>query len=641
MIIVLKLSKVCYEMKFINSIKRFLIRQLVSIRSQLILCFLILIILPTSLISYIGYNKSTASLTKKTEEVLEANFKLLNHYIMKEIYMINDTTEQIYLEDTMLDLLSYTPNSTYMYYYNKYTILPYTNTLTRSNQFDNILRSHNFSTNYKYEPKIKLYTYNRNDISGLYKFSSSVFNLDIVQPYEWYLNLSPSSQPSIIYIENVNNSNDLPSGVNYVRKLFGLKNYNLSLSSLITIELPMESINEFLMNIKPTSSSHLYILDNSGRIIASTDKTAVEKMSNETLSSYFSMSKNNYDNHFSTKYLENDNDSPILLSTLSMQEVDWTIIATTPVDEINSDIYKVQNIIKISMIIVIIISLFIALLLARKITEPIKKLVYSMSKLDANNLYVEIEGYNGRDEFSYLIQQYNQTNKKIRRLIRLLSETEKEKKQAELEALQAQINPHFLYNTLDAINWMSMKYNASDISLVVTSLSDFFRFSLSKGKTIIPLYNEIKQTEAYLAIQKIRFPDMIDYEISWDEKIHDALIVKLTIQPIVENAIIHGIEPTGEPGLISISCIQKGNYLIIKISDNGLGTDIEVLNETLKLQKDSKSYGLRNVHERIKNYFGEEYGLKFEDNIPKGVTVSICLPIIKKERIDHVENGDS
>lgn len=611
-----------------------------SIRNQLIISFVFLIMLPTSIISYVSYTKSTDSLTQKTKDVLEANFNLLEHSILKEVNMIDKVVKQIYLDDKMLELLSYSPNSKYVYLYTKYTAIPYASTLTRSNSFDNILRAHTSALNYANLSNSKLYVYN-NGI-GLYKFSSNVFDLEVVQSTDWYQNLSTTSVAQIMYINNATNQNSQPQGVNYIRRLFGLKNYKLNFSSLITIQLPMKEINLLLNNIKPTASSKLFIVDEQGRIISSTDQSLISDfLSETTLFDQFNFEKEFPDGFYNKNII--DNKDKLLLSTKKINELNWTIISTTPLDEINSELYKMQNLIEISIFIALIIGLFIALLLADKITSPIKKLVHSMSKLDVDNLYVEIEGYTGKDELSYLIQNYNKNNKRIRSLIRDLSRVEKEKKHAELEALQAQINPHFLYNTLDAINWMSMKHNAPDISIMVTSLSDFFRYSLSKGKAIIPLDNELRQTESYLTIQKIRFPDLIDYSIFCDVEIKDCPVVKLTLQPLVENAIIHGIEPEGESGFIQITCMKKENLIYIEVSDNGIGADVDVLNDALKNNFNSTtSYGIKNVHQRIKNYFGESYGLSFKRNEANGITVTISLPaIFDKEMLANVEDDYS
>ncbi|WP_304943659.1 sensor histidine kinase [Vallitalea guaymasensis] len=616
--------------KKLLSFKKFLSKRISTIKNQLIITFLLIIIIPTAIISSIIYTKSTESLTSKTENILEMNFNLLENNIQKEINLIDKVVTQIYLDDKMLDLLSYSPSKHYYYLYSRYKVIK--DPITQSSAFENVLNTYTSTLNYFNKSKTKLYVYQFGD----YKFHTNIFNLEEVQITSWYPSISPDSSPRIMYFPRSKNKN-LPQGVNYVRKLFGLKNYDLSFSSLITIQLPMNEISRMLINLKPTNGSTIFVLNENNRIIASTENKFINANFKSFFSSYMPI---NDSNTFNTEIIDY-NDTKTLLSTKTINDINWKIVGITPLNELNKDLYKTQKFIKLVILIILIISLSFALLLANRISNPIKKLVESMGTLDTDNLYVKIDDYHFNDEFSYLIDHYNAANKKIRNSIVKIKEIENEKKEAEFKALQAQINPHFLYNTLDAVNWLSLKYDAEDISIMVTSLSDFFRYSLSKGKTIIPLKNELIQTESYLTIQKIRFPDMIDYSIYCDEEIQECSIVKLTLQPLVENSIIHGIEPTDEPGFIEIVCLKEKNNIIITVSDNGIGADIDILNNIINDSSSScSSYGLRNVNQRIKSYFGDTYGIIFSENETTGITATITLPFMIYEEDNNVKDDN-
>ncbi|WP_339362051.1 sensor histidine kinase [Vallitalea maricola] len=565
------------------------------------------------------------------------NFHLLENNILKEINLIDKVVNQIYLDDKMIDLLSYSPSTRrYFYLFLKYKFVNDITGITQSSEFENILNTYTSTLDYSNQSQAKLYVYNNG--FGTYKFPSNVFDLSIVQSTPWYVDVPADSSPHIMYFPKSQNRN-LPQGVNYVRRLYGLKNYNLTFSTLVTIELPMDEITNMLTSLKPTKGSQLFLINEDNIIISSTQKDLIFTSCKD---SYLSSLPDIYsENSFTTNIVDNMS-TKTLLSTTSIPNFNWKIVSLTPLNEINQDIYQIQQLIKLVVIIILLFSFIIALFLANRISNPIKKLISSMSSLDADNLYVEIKDYHFNDEFSYLINHYNATNKKIRDLIKMLTETEKLKKEAEFKALQAQINPHFLYNTLDAVNWLSLKYDAEDISTMVTSLSDFFRYSLSKGKTIIPLKNELIQTESYLTIQKIRFPNIIDYSIYCDDAIKECSIVKLTLQPLVENAIIHGIEPTDEPGFIGINCIKKEDTIIIEVQDNGIGADVDTLNYLLNNESiHNRSYGLKNVNQRIKNYYGESYGILFTENNPKGLTATITLPCITYEEMDKNVNNDN
>jgi two-component system sensor histidine kinase YesM len=273
------------------------------------------------------------------------------------------------------------------------------------------------------------------------------------------------------------------------------------------------------------------------------------------------------------------------------------------------------------------LSFFIALLLATDIVKPIRKLVTSMSGVKDGNFETNLS-YKRNDEFAFLIKRYTTMMQEIKELIEKLyiSELTKQKaevkaREYEIKALQAQINPHFLYNTLDSINWLAIKYRAEDISIMVKSLSNFFRYSLNKGRNEIALEDEKKQIESYLMIQKIRFKEKLDFEVAFSPEILKCKTIKLILQPIVENAILHGIEKRKGKGFIGIIGSKVNDHIEIKISDNGVGANIEELNELLSGESDSEtSFGIKNVNERIKQYFGERYGMTYYENQTGGVT---------------------
>jgi two-component system sensor histidine kinase YesM len=215
-------------------------------------------------------------------------------------------------------------------------------------------------------------------------------------------------------------------------------------------------------------------------------------------------------------------------------------------------------------------------------------------------------------------------------------------KESELKSLQAQINPHFLYNTLDSINWLAVEHNASDISTMVTSLSDFFRYSLSKGNTIITLEDEKKQVEAYLNIQKFRFNNKLDYHVHFPPHILECLTVKLILQPIVENSIVHGFEKIKEKGIINITAENNNGFIEILVSDNGIGADVDVLNCILEGSgTPSRYFAVKNIDERIKRVFGKEYGIRFYNNKPSGVAVLVRFPAVESMEGLDVKNDYS
>ncbi len=210
------------------------------------------------------------------------------------------------------------------------------------------------------------------------------------------------------------------------------------------------------------------------------------------------------------------------------------------------------------------------------------------------------------------------------------------KRKAELRALQAQINPHFLYNTLNTITWQAADQGASEISVLSNSLGKFFRVSLSKGKEVITIQEEMEHVCSYLEIQKIRYKSKIYYEISIPEEIRRMSIVKLVLQPLVENSLYHGIKMKENQGCIRISAVlQEDGYGVpgikICVEDDGLGIDrekLEQLNEGLSqcITDSNSGYGIYNVNERLKLYYGEAYGLTLESRQGEGTRAIIVIP---------------
>jgi two-component system sensor histidine kinase YesM len=225
---------------------------------------------------------------------------------------------------------------------------------------------------------------------------------------------------------------------------------------------------------------------------------------------------------------------------------------------------------------------------------------------------------------------------KIKELLDAKIEEHENLKKAELRALQAQINPHFLYNTLDTIIWMAEARRVDQVVELVRVLSRFFRITLSKGKDWITVREEIEHVESYLAIQKIRYRDILDYQIDVPDDMRDGQMLKLTLQPLVENALYHGIKNKRKGGVIMVRSRRlDGNLLEIQVEDNGIGMTQEQLAQVRALL-DAESagavvaesgYGINNVNQRIKLYYGQEYGLAIESEYLQGTRVSLVIPL--------------
>jgi two-component system sensor histidine kinase YesM len=205
-------------------------------------------------------------------------------------------------------------------------------------------------------------------------------------------------------------------------------------------------------------------------------------------------------------------------------------------------------------------------------------------------------------------------------------ESEITQKKYEMKALQNQINPHFLYNTLSLINWKAIENGNKDISEITLALSNFYRTSLNKGKNVLPVADEIKNVKSYIAVQLFMHDYDFDVEYDIDEEIMGYESLNLILQPIVENAIEHGLEVMEEDkrGLLIIKGWLQDNKIYISVTDNGVGMDED--KAATIITQHSKGYGMRNVHERIRLFYGDEYGLSVHSEIDKGTTITVCIP---------------
>jgi len=232
------------------------------------------------------------------------------------------------------------------------------------------------------------------------------------------------------------------------------------------------------------------------------------------------------------------------------------------------------------------------------------------------------------DEFNELAVGMNTMSEQIELLLERGIEEQKQVQMMEHKVLQAQIRPHFLYNTLDAIIWAAEADNMSDVITLVASLSSFFRISLSHGIDFIPISDEIEHVRNYLVIQKIRYSDVLSYEIIVDEAIPDIKILKLLLQPLVENSLYHGIKNTRERGKIIVSILRDGEKLRFSVSDTGIGMTPERLEELLhdvRHGNGEKGYGLYNVNRRLKLYYGIQDGIEIKSEYKQGTEVSFTL----------------
>lgn len=310
----------------------------------------------------------------------------------------------------------------------------------------------------------------------------------------------------------------------------------------------------------------------------------------------------------------------------------WYLCTIVERSEIFGDtwllIYSILAIWAILIIVVFILSYFIS----RTVTKPVKELSLAMEGVQSGNLDIHLTPA-GKDEVSLLTGHFNQMVMDIRSLIDDKSKEQQEKYLLRLQVFQSQIKPHFLYNTLDTLHWKALEHDAEELAELVSNLSSFFRTSLSEGREFVPLKEEIEHVRSYLAIQQFRYSDILTYSINLPYSLEALIVTKFMIQPLVENAIYHGIKPKLSPGCINIKIHDGGTILAITVEDDGIGMSeiqLEKVIAQMCAGNPEKSYGLYNIHQRIQLIYGEKYGLTITSRENIGTKARICIPKIEE-----------
>lgn len=395
---------------------------------------------------------------------------------------------------------------------------------------------------------------------------------------------------------------------------------------VMTVSYSEKYISDILQKVSLGKSGFLFVMDEAGIVISHHNNDLL--MTDISDRAYAQKIKKSPSGSFTQQigkesYLFNYN---------NIEGTDWHIVGVVKVQELTNELGYIRMAIIFSGMAVMVVAVLFSIKISNGISRRVKKLAKAMKRVEEGNLDVNIKSGKPADEISLLYKGFNSMQEEIRNLIEQIKVTNQKKRSAELKALQHQINPHFLYNTLDSINWMAAsRYKANDISMMVTSLASLFRLSLNKSNEITTVQNELEHVKSYINIQKIRFDGAFDVMFEVEHSLDDFKIIKLILQPLVENSILHGFKDIDYKGEILIKVFNKGEEIHFEVSDNGVGCDVELMNgkllDSTNLEVNKGGYGVKNVDERIKLCYGDQYGIKFYDNGCSGTTVLIRLPI--------------
>lgn len=440
--------------------------------------------------------------------------------------------------------------------------------------------------------------------------------------------------PGLLYIEEIRNSKIPVWGKikkdihNHAYILLGRRYRNFYTGQrlgYLIIYIKERSLYDIYKDMV-SEQGYSFIMSNNNYIISHSNEDKIG-------STVFDESLYESSNKFEYRRIEN-NREPVILTSHQFEErlmrlgVDWKIISIISDKKLFKTIYTINQYVIIIQIMMVIFAGLLSFYIAKNIDRPVAKLKEKLRLIGEGQIDVNLFE-NSRDEIWDLERSFNDMIVQIKDLIRKNNEEKEKQREAELKALQAQINPHFIYNTLDAIGWIAKIKKQEQIEKMVNALASFFRISLHKGDKFVTINEEIEHVKSYITVEQMRFPDKFEVEYDISEDILEYKILKIILQPLVENSIKHGIREMSRKGYIRIIGYEWNDDIRFEIIDDGIGFDINILkdeNASRNVEKEYVcGYGIKNISERIDIEYGNGCGLKFYSQKGKGTRVEVRI----------------
>ena len=395
---------------------------------------------------------------------------------------------------------------------------------------------------------------------------------------------------------------------------------------ILLIDIRYSSIQQILENITLGNQGYLYLISSGGQLIYHPKMQLIETgQAAENIAAAIGYR----DGSYREKYAGEMRD----ISVKSVGYTGWKLLSVTPEKGLPLSNLKMRLFVVFVVASFLLVLVLINAFISSRITNPIQQLEKMVNAIEAGELDQEVD-IGGSYEIQHLGRSIGDMAHRIKELMEDIVAEHESKRKSEFDTLQSQINPHFLYNTLDIIVWMIENEQKQEAVKVVTALARFFRISLSKGKSIIPVKDELEHVRNYLMIQQRRFKNKFTYEIEADKEVLNLASLKLMLQPLVENAIYHGMEFMDGDGEIHVKAWKEEEDVWLEIQDNGLGMTQERVKNLLSEKthvssKRGSGIGVKNVNERIRLYFGDDYGLVIESEPDEGTIIKIHLPAVE------------
>lgn len=582
----------------------------ISITRRLILYFSLLLVLQMMIIGWFSYSWVSNYL----KELYVINMRGINDSVSQQINSVRTYYEE--LSDRIL----------------ANTILQ--NLLVKNidaNSGIHIVEDETILCNQLYDPTDTIYAIILQPNGKLHQPGSGKYigtNFDRIILTKAYQKSLESNGRNLWISVNENMMTGKPEPFLYECRTLNSLEYKMRALGQLVIQIPLEKLSDTFSKINIETGEYYEILDNDGNYLYSTsDINVIGKRVNDDFLA--ALGKKTEGVMMMRKGKED-----FLVSYSIKHENDWNVVHVLPMKVITSNAEKVRDYLLLIMFLSLMGLLPLLSVLSGSISRPVRRLKSIVEEFGAGNLAVR-EKTNRTDEIGHLQVSFNKMAEDINSLLDKITEEHKQRRLMELNILEYQINPHFLYNSLDSVNWMAKASGNKDIEDLVCALAKFLRVGLSKGKELYKVKDELEHVRQYLVINKIRFKDCFNYEIQADDDVLEYSTVKIILQPIVENAIKYSINKRRTDGFISVTAQKEEHTLMFQVSDNGPGIQKErlqaihnILADHTQMDTEPESgFGLYNVNQRIWLHFGDGYGITLESDAAYGTTVQVRLPL--------------
>jgi two-component system sensor histidine kinase YesM len=403
------------------------------------------------------------------------------------------------------------------------------------------------------------------------------------------------------------------------RKLYDA---DLNVLGVLVVHIQKNILNNISQRLNHSKNTGLYLFDQQSRLIFQPDH------SYNGLDTVRPEIARGIDRNENGSFIVRQGATPLFVVYNTFFVTGWKLVALTPYRQLIAEASMIRNVTLLIILICLLLVVVLSFFIAKGILNPVHKLSGLMKQGATGDMSVRFK-VRYQDEIGELGESFNRMMAHIQKLLQMLELEQKKKAEAEIEALEAHINPHFLYNTLASMYWMAMAAGNHPIGRMAAALSNFFRLGLNKGKEFTTVEKEVDHVRNYLDIQKLRFQEQFDYEVAVAEGIGSLPTIKLLLQPLVENSLIHGIEKAKRRGLIRIRVFLREERIIFQVTDNGVGIpEAELSSEGLE-RLINGGYGLKNVRERLRLYFNNDFTLKCVSIPDSETTFEIGIPVIQ------------